>query len=234
MAKLTISRDGTIVDNRFIDKPSFTIGSDADSDLPLTGAGISRCHARITSVANDDILEDLASTNGTLVNGLAITQQVLKNNDVIEIADYQIRYRNQRAVDGPSFDKTMIIQPLELETGNSTLSDANTLSRKKQRLTRSHARPALLRDLRSPQSNTTVELTQLLRTVGSANKELAVINNRPHGYFITHVSGRKSTRVNGQAIGTEPRQLMHNDVIEVANEKLQFVQEPLARTGAAA
>jgi len=35
---------------------------------------------------------------------------ILKNDDVIEIADVQIRYRNHKAIDGPSFDRTMIIQ----------------------------------------------------------------------------------------------------------------------------
>ena len=110
MAKLIVSQNGEILDNRFLDGASFTIGSLAESDLCLAAQGVSRSHARITSVGNDDILEDLRSTNGTLVNGQPVTRHILQNDDVIEIADVQIRYRNHKAVEGPSFDRTMIIQ----------------------------------------------------------------------------------------------------------------------------
>jgi len=75
-----------VIDNRFLNQASFTIGGLADSDLCLTVEGVSRSHARITSIGNDDILEDLASTNGTLVNGQSITRHILQNDDVIEIA----------------------------------------------------------------------------------------------------------------------------------------------------
>ncbi|OYY81773.1 MAG: hypothetical protein B7Y33_01115 [Hydrogenophilales bacterium 16-62-9] len=45
------------------------------------------------------------------MNGRPITRHILQNDDVIEIAHIQIRYRNHKAIDGPSFDRTMIIQP---------------------------------------------------------------------------------------------------------------------------
>jgi hypothetical protein len=45
---------------------------------------------------------------------------------------------------------------------------------------------------------------------------------RPPGYFITHVEGNKTARVNGQAIGSETHALQEGDVIEVGQEKLEF------------
>jgi pSer/pThr/pTyr-binding forkhead associated (FHA) protein len=115
MAKLIISQNGEVIENRFLNDSSFTIGSLADSDLCLAVEGISRSHARITSVGNDDILDDLNSTNGTRVNGQPISRHILQNDDVIEIADVQIRYRNHKAIEGPSFDRTMIIQASAME-----------------------------------------------------------------------------------------------------------------------
>jgi len=50
-----------------------------------------------------------------------------------------------------------------------------------------------------------------------------VINARPHGYFITHVEGKKPARVNGKSIGLQPQPLTPNDVIEVGDEKLLFL-----------
>ncbi len=224
MAKLIISHDGNVIDNRFIEQGTVTLGCASGSDVRLRGVGVSRRHARITSVANDDILEDLGSANGTKVNGTTVTQRVLKHDDIIEISGFQVRYRNQKAVDGPSFDKTMIIQRAEYESDVSSGSDPVTQGKRRQRASYTNRRAASLRDLQAP-ANSAIEMTQLLRAVGDAKSSLAVINARPHGYFITHVIGAQAARVNGKVIGSEPRALVHNDVIVLANERLQFVCE---------
>ncbi|MHB1145736.1 MAG: FHA domain-containing protein [Thiobacillus sp.] len=225
MAKLIVSQNGEVIENRFLSESSFTIGSRPGSDLCLTIPGISRSHARITSVGNDDILDDLDSTNGTLVNGQRITRHILQNDDVIEIADVQIRYRNHKAIDGPSFDRTMIIQASALEgdasaqpVGAYALATAKT-----ERRFRAGARMGLIRAFNGTQPSKEIELSRVLHTFGTAGKQLAVINARPHGYFITHVEGKKPARVNGKSIGMDPRPLAPNDVIEVGDEKLLFL-----------
>jgi pSer/pThr/pTyr-binding forkhead associated (FHA) protein len=224
MAKLIISRDGVVTDTRFIDKPVLRIGSAADNDVRLTSVGISRHHARIASVVNDDILEDLASSNGTRVNGEATRQRVLQNDDIIEIADYQIRYRNHKAVDGPSFDQTMVIQTPGIERDTMMAREAVAHSKRRQRGAYANRRIAALRDLNAP-GNNTIELSQLLRGLGEPSSGLAVINARPHGYFIAHVTGPKPARVNGQTLGSEARALLNDDVIEVGSERFQFVSK---------
>jgi pSer/pThr/pTyr-binding forkhead associated (FHA) protein len=224
MAKLIISRDGNVIDNRFIEQGTITIGAASDNDLQLRGIGVSRRHARIASVANDDILEDLGSANGTRVNGEPVKQRVLKHDDIIEISGFEIRYRNHKAVDGPSFDKTMIIEPTAIDAEVVGTGEVVARSRRRQRASYANGRAASLRDLNAP-SDGMIEIAQLLRTVGDAATSLAVINARPHGYFITHVIGAKPARVNGTAIGSEPRALAHDDLIEVGNERLRFVCE---------
>ena len=225
MAKLIVSQNGEVIKNRFLNTSSFTIGSLDDNDLSLAGEGISRTHARITSVGNDDILEDQGSTNGTLVNGRSITRHILQNDDVIEIADIQIRYRNHKAIDGPSFDRTMIIQPSgEALGGPAQAVGTYALATAKKALRfRTGARMGLVRILNDGQSTQEIELTEVLHTFGVPGTQLAVINSRPQGYFITHVEGKKPARVNGKSIGLEPRPLMPDDVIEVGDEKLLFL-----------
>ena len=225
MAKLIVSQNGEVIENRFLEQSSFTIGSLADSDLCLTAQGVSRSHARITSVGNDDILDDLNSTNGTLVNGQPITRHILKNDDVIEIAGVQIRYRNHKAIDGPSFDRTMIIQASALE-GDAPAQPVGAYAlatAKKERRLRAGARMGLIRVFDGSGPSTEIELTQVLHTFGIPGKQLAVINARPHGHFITHVEGKKPARVNGKSIGQQPQPLTPNDVIEVGEEKLLFL-----------
>jgi pSer/pThr/pTyr-binding forkhead associated (FHA) protein len=225
MAKLIVSQNGEVIENRFLNESGFTIGSLAESDLCLAVEGVSRSHARITSVGNDDILDDLGSTNGTLVNGLPITRHILQNDDVIEIADVQIRYRNHKAIDGPSFDRTMIIQASALE-GDAPAQPVGAYAlatAKKEHRFRAGARMGLIRVFNGVHRSKEIELSRVLHTFGTPGKQLAVINARPHGYFITHVEGKKTARVNDKSIGLQPHPLTPNDMIEVGDEKLLFL-----------
>jgi len=225
MAKLIVSQNGEVIENRFLNESSFTIGSLPDNDLCLTVQGVSRSHACITSVGNDDILEDLGSTNGTLVNGQPIARYILQNDDVIEIADIQIRYRNHKAIDGPSFDRTMIIQASAL-AGDAPAQPVGAYAlatAKKERRFRAGASMGLIRAFDGSGPSKEIELSRVLHTFGVPGKQVAVINARPHGYFITHVEGKKPARVNGKSIGLQPQPLTPNDVIEVGDEKLLFL-----------
>lgn len=225
MAKLIVSQNGEITGNHFLDASSFTIGSRPDNDLCLNVQGVSRSHARITSVGNDDILDDLGSTNGTLVNGQPVTRHILQNDDVIEIADVQIRYRNHKAIDGPSFDRTMIIQASAME-GNASAQPVGAFAlatAKNERRFREGTRMGLIRAFNGKGPSKEIELSRVLHTFGIPGKQLAVINARPHGYFITHVEGKKPARLNGKSIGLQPQLLTPNDVIEVGDEKLLFL-----------
>ena len=49
-----------------------------------------------------------------------------------------------------------------------------------------------------------------------------MIARRPHGYFITHVEGAQRPVVNGQTIDDQARQLVDQDVIEIAGIKMAF------------
>ena len=67
-----------------------------------------------------------------------------------------------------------------------------------------------------------LELTKTLTTLGKPGVQVAVIARRPHGYFITHVEGGKRPVVNGQTIDDQARQLVDQDVIEIAGIKMAF------------
>ena len=65
------------------------------------------------TILNDSFLEDLGSTNGTLVNGKPIKKHILQNNDVIEIGKYKLKYVTEAPAARPSpadFEKTMVMR----------------------------------------------------------------------------------------------------------------------------
>ena len=51
-----------------LDKERVTIGRHADNDIALNDKAVSGHHAVVITILSDSFLEDLDSTNGTLVN----------------------------------------------------------------------------------------------------------------------------------------------------------------------
>lgn len=70
---------------------TFIIGRHEDCDLILSGANVSRRHAEIRADVDGLFLADLASTNGTLINGHPITSQRLTHGDIITVGDHHLR-----------------------------------------------------------------------------------------------------------------------------------------------
>ncbi len=65
---------------------TITFGRDQDNDISWDDSQVSRQHARLVRQENRLILEDLGSTNGTLVNGQPIVgQHLLQPADIISI-----------------------------------------------------------------------------------------------------------------------------------------------------
>jgi pSer/pThr/pTyr-binding forkhead associated (FHA) protein len=63
-----------------------TIGRTARADFILQAALVSRLHCRLTADASNQlVLEDLGSTNRTLVNGQQVDRAVLKGGDKVTI-----------------------------------------------------------------------------------------------------------------------------------------------------
>jgi pSer/pThr/pTyr-binding forkhead associated (FHA) protein len=94
MAKLIITLDGQPLSEFELDKERITIGRKPNNDIPIDNLAISGEHAAITTFHNEAFVEDLGSTNGTLVNQQAITKHALHHGDEIEIGKYRLKYVN--------------------------------------------------------------------------------------------------------------------------------------------
>jgi pSer/pThr/pTyr-binding forkhead associated (FHA) protein len=69
-------------------KDVLTIGRDMNNDVVINDAEVSRNHGRLTSQSGGYLIEDLASTNGTFVNGQRlIGPKLLNPGDVIGLGE---------------------------------------------------------------------------------------------------------------------------------------------------
>jgi pSer/pThr/pTyr-binding forkhead associated (FHA) protein len=73
-----------------LDRDRMVIGRGRKADLALAEATISRAHAAIGFAGDCFYIEDLGSTNGTLVNGAKVSRQPLKNDDEIQMGKLRI------------------------------------------------------------------------------------------------------------------------------------------------
>jgi pSer/pThr/pTyr-binding forkhead associated (FHA) protein len=112
MGKLILSLDGQVLKEYEVNKERMTIGRKPHNDVQIDNLAVSGEHAMIMTILNDSFLEDLGSTNGTLVNGQPIKKHFLQNNDVIEIGKYKIKYLNEQPgkMTQQEFEKTMVLR----------------------------------------------------------------------------------------------------------------------------
>src|SRR4051794_19691198 len=71
-----------------LDEPECTLGRGSLCDVVVPFGWVSRAHARVTQVGGRLQIEDLASVNGTFVNGVRLDgTHVLSNHDVIGLGE---------------------------------------------------------------------------------------------------------------------------------------------------
>jgi len=83
-------------------RDGLVIGRTAGCDLVLDDHKASRRHARVVVEAGVVEIEDLGSSNGTLLNGKAVTRRLLRDNDELQVGTTKLRYHEGARVDVPS------------------------------------------------------------------------------------------------------------------------------------
>ena len=239
MAKLILSMDGLVLKEISLTKERMTIGRKATNDIQNDNLAISGEHAAVVTILNDSFLEDLNSTNGTLVNGQPIKKHFLKNGDVVELGKYKLKYLAEQIPqnDSADFEKTMVLRPNAMRPAPAEPPVPPTAAPEvRKSFGDTQAGPALnaaaaapapvasaaIQLLNGANAGRELELTKTLTTLGKPGVQVAVITRRPHGYFITHVEGAQLPVINGQVIDAQARLLGDHDVIEIAGIKMEF------------
>jgi FhaA, N-terminal domain/FHA domain len=98
-ARLRVTEPSGTVRSCDFDGSSLTIGRATDNDLVVSDSRVSRHHARLSGRRGTLVFADLGSTNGSLVNGVAVGELVLGVGDRIKLGDTIIVL--ELADDGP-------------------------------------------------------------------------------------------------------------------------------------
>lgn len=205
MAKLTISLGGSVLREFEIDQERITIGRRPSNDIVLDDSTVSGNHAAILNLQNVYV-EDLGSTNGTLLNGKPVQKRMLSHGDVIGIGQHELRFVDERAQD---FEQTVLLAPGE------------------QKVVEAPAHKACITVMDGPKAGESLTLAKSYTTVGKPGVQVAVVAQRSGGYFLTPLSGGVGSttgpiRINEEPISGASVPLKEGDVVEVAGIRMRF------------
>ena len=220
MPKLVLSMDGLVLKEMALEKERTTIGRKRDNDIQIDNLAVSGHHAVITCILDDAFLEDLNSTNGTYVNGQMVKKQVLRDNDVIELGKYRIKFITDSSagrISAAARAEQPALKPFQLPDPAAPVAPPPPpVSAPTERL-------GVIQVLSGANAGRELELSKSMTTLGKTGRQVAVITRRPHGYFITHVEGATFPLVNGKPIDAQARHLLDHDIIELAGVKMAFL-----------
>ena len=127
MAQLKVTLAGKSERVPLPEKGSLVGGKDTENSLPLNATGASRRHFRIGKLKDGGwAIEDLGSTNGTILNGKKVKRARLSHGDVVQIGlDCKLVFEDAPAApaegDAPKAPKKKGVVPVALKSRTSRL-----------------------------------------------------------------------------------------------------------------
>ena len=252
-ARVVLSLDGAIVTEVELTKPVTVIGRHSASDICIDHPAISGRHMLFRIVGRTVYVEDLASTNGTKVNGLATQHQVVHHLDMIEIGRHKLHFFDDALLAGgvdnlestvhTDFERTMMAAhaaPAAPAAAPAASSEKEDLSRTMvisrdglrlgaQEVVRTGEAPAqgaaglALRVLVGQRTGEIIDLEQPNTMLGTAGAETALVVRRNNGFFLARFGGNQPPRLNRKDLGPGTHRLAPRDVIEVGNAKFEVI-----------
>jgi len=90
MPKIILKFEAAVLKEIPMLSSTLTVGRDADNDVQIDHPAVSRHHLRIIHQGDAYFVEDLNSTNGTMVNGKKIIKVGIHDQDAIGIAKHSL------------------------------------------------------------------------------------------------------------------------------------------------
>lgn len=235
MDKLILRFKDSVIKEYPVEKDIVTIGRRSDNDIPIDNQVVSGLHARIMIKGGMVMLEDMQSTNGTLLNDQRTASSVLNNNDVITIGKHTITFITDRPrmaapakanTGAADLDKTMVLGAGAARPAGSPSGGAAAVQ--------SGGALGVLLVIEGDSSQKEYELKGRLTTIGKAEsaniklkgfltpKTAALINRAAEGYYLSPPTEGSKAKINGNPL-KERVALKDGDQIELYGLKLQFV-----------
>ena len=221
--KLIVKYQGAVIREVQLHETELTIGRKGENDLSIEDPSVSGRHAKIVKIQSVFFVEDLHSTNGTLVNNKPIDRHQLQDTDVIMIGNHRLLFQD-------------VVKPDMVPAWSSAGEADETMVLKGQKYRDMSGRSSRLATLKIVAGRTDrpeYQLSQQLTVIGSeegatvklhgwfAPKVAAMIGRRGDGYYISPANDGKKVIVNDSVVKSQT-DLKDGDRVEVAGVTMYF------------
>jgi pSer/pThr/pTyr-binding forkhead associated (FHA) protein len=222
VSKLTLSFKGRVLRVYPLQQGATFIGSDPACAIHIDSLAVEPKHARIEVHAQDAILFDLNTKEGTYVGQEKISEHKLKDNEMIRVGKHSLLYSYEEVsqLDANESSTSIDIHPVmeQLSEQESTAEQESTPEQKNHK-------QGWLQILNGQNLGKTLSLNRSMTNLGKPGVATAVITRRQDGYFISHLEGKKTPMVGDRVIGDHSVKLEDGDTITIGNIKMQFYLE---------
>lgn len=243
MAKLIYTLEGVLVAEYPLNKERISIGRREDNHIHVDDLAVSGEHAVITTIGRDSFLEDLESTNGTLINGKRVKWYALQEGDEIQLGRARLRYAQGDATEKPvenGFAQTIMLPMVEVEhqyaaqpqvngkapaTSTVPVPSASVAKELDPKPAAGKIAGVSLQLMQGTKPGKELFITKSMTTLGKVGVQVAVITKRNEDYYLAHVEGDEHPKLNGESIGTKARLLKNEDLLELAGVQMRFKQQ---------
>ena len=249
-ARVVVSLDGAIVTEVELTKDVTVVGRHPACDICIDNAAISGRHMLFRIVNQTVYAEDLASTNGTKVNGHSTQHQVVHHLDLIEVGHHKLHFFDDEllAAGGISnlettvhtdFEQTMMVAhaaPATAAKASAREDLSRTMAISSAAVRMGAAQESVdtqapvsvrtgalaLRVLSGMKAGELVPLDQANTMLGTAGADSALVVRRGDGYFLARFGGA-APRLNRKELAPGAHRIAPRDLIEVGNSRYEVI-----------
>jgi pSer/pThr/pTyr-binding forkhead associated (FHA) protein len=245
-ARVVVSFEGAIVAEVELDKPVTVVGRHPACDIWIDHPAVSGRHMLFRVVNRTVYIEDLASTNGTKVNGIATGHQVVHHLDLIEVGKHKLHFFDDSLLRGAvgdlestvhtDFERTMLAAHVpapaaparrEAQDLSRTMAIAHDPAQREPARARDEAQPKgalALKVVAGARKGELIALDQANTMLGAAGSDTALVVKRGQGFFLARFGGGNAPRLNGRELPAGAHALAPKDVVDVGGLRYEVVQ----------
>jgi pSer/pThr/pTyr-binding forkhead associated (FHA) protein len=250
-AKVVVSFEGQILSEVDLDKEVTVVGRHPACDIVIDHPAVSGRHMLFRVVNRTVYVEDLASTNGTKVNGHSTSHQVVHHLDMIEVGHHKLHFFDASLLGGggvgtlestvhTDYEKTMIAahvaeasppqRQASARTGEEDLSRTMAIPRMgpSHEVVRTDAPAAAgrlaLRVLAGGRPGDVIALERANTMIGDVGGDTAIVVRRGGGYFLARLAGSHAPRLNRRELAPGAHPLAPRDEVEIGDYRFEVIE----------
>ena len=248
-ARVVVSLEGEILMETQLTKPVTVVGRHPDCDIVIDAPHVSARHMLFRVVDQTVYVEDLASTNGTLVNGIAAGHQVVHHLDLVEVGKHKLHFFDEAMLSTSvaslentvvtEYERTMLAAhvasaeavpaPKAAVSADDDLDSTRMIrawnGESSFDPSRSGSRGPLLalRILHGEGTGRIIALDKANTMIGVAGADTALVVKRAGKLLIARLGGQRPLRVNRRELGPGTHPIQEQDVIDVGVTTFEVV-----------